>query len=69
MGAFMVISNDPKGGRQDLAKTLNHGETENGDPLWGLNAVMPVRPIHGGFGGHFAVIWTQFMVVWIHGGL
>ena len=50
-------------------RELIHGETENGDPLWGLNAVMPVRPIHGGLGCHFMVIWTQFMVIWIHGGL
>ena len=50
-------------------RELIHGETENGDPLWGLKAVMPVRPIHGGFGGHFMVIWSQFMAIWIHGDL
>ena len=50
-------------------RELIHGETGNGDPLWGLNPVMLVRPIHGGFGSHFMVIWTQFMVIWIHGGL
>ena len=50
-------------------RELIHGETENGDPLWGLNPVVLARPIHGGSGGHFMVIWAQFMVIWIHGGL
>ena len=48
---------------------LNHGETGNCDPLWGLKPVMPVRPFHGGFGDPFMVIWAQFMVIWIHGDL
>ena len=50
-------------------RDLIHGETGNGDPLWGLKPALPVRPIHGGSRGHFMVIWTQFMVIWIHGGL
>ena len=50
-------------------RELIHGETENGDPLWGLNPVVLARPIHGGSGGHFMVIWMQFAVIWIHGGL
>ena len=50
-------------------RELIRGETGNCDPLWGLKSVMPVRPIHGGFGGHFMVIWTRFMVIWIHGSL
>ena len=31
--------------------------------------MMLETPIHGGLGGHFMVIWMQFMVIWIHGGL
>ena len=50
-------------------REMIHGETGNGDPLWGWNAALPVRPIHGGSGCHFMVIWTQFAVIWIHGGL
>ena len=50
-------------------RELIHGETGNGDPLWGLNPAVPVWPIHGGLGAHFMVIWTQFAVIWIHGGL
>ncbi len=46
-----------------------HGETRKCDPLWGLKSGMPVRHIHGGFRGHFMVIWAQFMVIWIHGDL
>ena len=44
-------------------RELIHGETENGDPLWGLKPPLFKRPIHGGLGGHFMVIWTQFMVL------
>ena len=29
-------------------------KSEKGDPFWGLNADMPVRPNHGGFG---AISW------------
>ena len=50
-------------------RELIHGETENGDPLWGLNAALRVRAIHGGFGYHVMVIRVQFMEIWIHGGL
>ena len=50
-------------------REMIHGETENGDPPWGLKPVVLARPIHGGSGCHFMVIWTQFTVIWIHGGL
>ena len=45
----------------------NHEETGKGDPLWGSKAALPVRPIHGGFGGHPMVIWSRFTVFWVHG--
>ena len=48
-------------------RELIHGETENGDPLWGLKPTVHVQPIHCGLGCYLMVIWTQFMVIWIHG--
>ena len=48
---------------------LNHGETGKSVPLWGRGPPLLERPIHGGLGGHFMVVWTQFMVFWIHGDL
>ena len=40
-----------------------------GDPLWGLNTVVPVWPIQGGFGNQTMVIRIRFVVFWIHGDL
>ena len=63
-----AVGNLASGAPTQFHHELNHGEMGKGDPLWGLKPGMLARPIHGGSGGHFMVIWAQFMVIWIHGG-
>ena len=65
---WLMVRRSAVGAASQIHRESNHGETGNGDPLWGLKPAVLARPNHGNyFRSNIMVVWNRFMVLSNHG--